>query len=705
MSKFKEIMKTDKITLDKFKMLYNELLIMHNESYVKQNESQCIKIIELIIEVLITNDKQDIEYFELFCEYNFMNELVYLASTDNRNINLQIIKSLSILILSVSSQQTIYYIFSNNYINHILNNNYERYDHDFISYYVNFLKSLASKLDKTIIQFFYQAQFNTFPLCAATLKLYNYPDTMVKNHVRNIILNFLKLDYPPLIEHFCCLPAITYFTNISCSFRDLIIKMNNKIMNDDSNYSGLYDYHDEIITEILFFQDILSVGNIKISNILINSLFYYTILPLLCGSLISIKKPVIAISTSLYVLISLFDKIKDESFKNCLFCVLFFNKVSKKILSLIKEYPTDPTNYHNNWKDQVISNFPTYFEYLKENFSEPIVNLIALNGNPEDMSDYKEVNDIRKKVKKILKEPFDIKNKNQYGLVLREILILITKQDLDNMTNYHKTLTIATGVNVGLFLEDFKCNSFLMVLHKLLYKIKTEFDFNNNINDMINDVDGGPLKQLNLVQNEVKMNIFSYLKGKDDGLIILVLLLLNYATKNVATKLCISSGLADADLHSNSNYDTNNVLTEIFYNTLDVKEKESYDKEKMTKNFNRKKSDITSDYDLMNDVSIVYNNNNNNDDSFFPSEELLDELLNKNKNMINDVGINKIKFINENDNPEFKIDVNDFNCKYHLLKVDNPRLDDCFVSNILKDVNQRSYDVTIVDSIMNVSEF
>lgn len=64
MSKFKEIIKTDKISTEKFKMLYNELLLMHGESFIKQNEAQCMKVIELIIEYVVTSDKEDTTIFE-----------------------------------------------------------------------------------------------------------------------------------------------------------------------------------------------------------------------------------------------------------------------------------------------------------------------------------------------------------------------------------------------------------------------------------------------------------------------------------------------------------------------------------------------------------------------------------------------------------------------------------------------------------------
>lgn len=64
MSRFKDIIKTDKLTPDKFKLLYNELLLMHGGNFIRQNENQCLKVIEYVIEFLISSDKDDSTIFE-----------------------------------------------------------------------------------------------------------------------------------------------------------------------------------------------------------------------------------------------------------------------------------------------------------------------------------------------------------------------------------------------------------------------------------------------------------------------------------------------------------------------------------------------------------------------------------------------------------------------------------------------------------------
>lgn len=124
-----------------------------------------------------------------------MNEFLHLNNMNHKQINLQIIKSFSVLILNTTNMTTLYYLFSNNFINQIVSNDYEKYDDDFLSYYINFLKSLVQKMDTTTVQFFFHKQHNSFPLLQSALKFYNHHDPMVKNTVRNILLTILKSNF------------------------------------------------------------------------------------------------------------------------------------------------------------------------------------------------------------------------------------------------------------------------------------------------------------------------------------------------------------------------------------------------------------------------------------------------------------------------------------------------------------------------------
>lgn len=226
-----------------------------------------------------------------------MNEFIYLCSNDSREISIQIIQSFSILILNITSQTMIYFIFSNNFLNQIISRNYEKFDDEFIAYYINFIKSLSLKIDSTTIQFFFHKQYNSFPLMESSLKFYNHPDSMIRTTFRNIFLTFIKciwiidilVKYEPIYEYLSSLPTISYFPFLVCNLRDLIIKLNDEVISDD-NFKLLNDIHDDILDLIMYMQDIFSLKIDKINYLLINCLFYYLVLPLLVGAIVSIAK-------------------------------------------------------------------------------------------------------------------------------------------------------------------------------------------------------------------------------------------------------------------------------------------------------------------------------------------------------------------------------------------------------------------------------
>ena len=225
-----------------------------------------------------------------------MNEFIFLSNNDSRDISIQIIQSFSILILNITSQTTIYFIFSNNFLNQIISRNYEKYDDEFVAYYINFIKSLSLKIDSTSVQFFFHKQYNSFPLMESALKFYNHPDSMIKTTVRNIFLTFIKctiiinlVKYEPIYDYLSSLPSISYFPFLVCNLRDLIIKLNDEVISDD-NFKLLTDIHDEILDLIMYIQDIFSLKIDKINYLLINCLFYFLVLPLLVGAIVSIAK-------------------------------------------------------------------------------------------------------------------------------------------------------------------------------------------------------------------------------------------------------------------------------------------------------------------------------------------------------------------------------------------------------------------------------
>jgi hypothetical protein len=452
--------------------------------------------------------------------------------------------------------------------------------------------------------------------------------------------------------YFSSLPAITYFPFLACRLRDLIVKLNDEIISDDQ--VSLKSIHDDIIDDILYLQDIYSLKLERINYILTNSLFYYMILPLLCGSLTSMVKPKIAISISLYVILSLCHYVKDEGFLNTLYIIILNPKVSLNLKKMTEEYPRDIKNYKFDWASQKKIVTGSFTNYISSNFSEPFIRGLLFQVN----SIFPEITAINKKYEKVQE---DISSPTFFAGLLEDILSKFSNSEIDIMTTYHNSLSKATGINIGISTDDMKKECVIKVIDDILVTMRDEPEL--------------------LINNECRDNILTYLKSKDDTLILLVSLLINTIhKKNLSIQLLISSKLLPADSLSNE-YDTNKILDELFSNTLKDSSQEKQDIGDFFVSNNGAKEPMTLDNLL---ESIEINNNNNNIQ--VKNEMIVDINADDTK-----VSLEKIELVI----PSEHIDTSG---KYNDIVLDNRYINKTLGSNAL----QSTYDHEIVDSLLNV---
>ena len=175
----------------------------------------------------------------------------------------------------------------------------------------------------------------------------------------------------------------------------------------------------------------------RITYLLTNSIFYYFILPLLCGSLTSINKPRIAISVSLYIFVIIFHFIKEESFLNTLFMVLFEKNVDKRLKGFIDYEPDIPKGFHFDWSTQRDSNVKSFVNLITQNFSDSFLQSLVYMSN----SPYPEVQNIVNFFEKYNDDNFNMSNnssnimnkKNFMESLLEQVLCKFTQSQLNLM--------------------------------------------------------------------------------------------------------------------------------------------------------------------------------------------------------------------------------------------------------------------------------
>ena len=302
---------------------------------ISSKEEQCEKILEKITECLLSKDKEN---FILFCEYQIMEKIIILTKYHFKNINIIIIKNFGLVLSSVRNKKILNHFFSHDYMNQIILNisaSIEEQDIDFLSYYINFLKTIANKLDINTLSLLFKKESNSFPLLDEASLFFKFNDIMIKNTARNIFLSIIKLNYEPMIQYICDIPRITDFLLLSDNIKSYVIYLTS-INIDDNNInlsdieSKIKEVEENLVDDILFIQDILSIGILKINYILINSLFSILFQYLFKNILTHIK-----VNVSFYILNLILKYIKNECINNLIAFVMYSSQINNKINEFI----------------------------------------------------------------------------------------------------------------------------------------------------------------------------------------------------------------------------------------------------------------------------------------------------------------------------------------------------------------------------------
>ena len=533
MENIKSILKSSNqnITIQNFTSLYTCLQEINQKEKYKKHKDDLKDIIQLIIDYLIYGDtKGDQSFFETFCELDFMSEFIKASKCKNIEILLQIIKSMSALILTINNKNSLYFIFSKNFINKLItNDDIRNSNEDFLSYYVNFLKSLSMKIDSTTIQLFYQKEKQSFPLLENAMMFYNNDDSMIRNVIKNIFLKFSKLskEYAPLKNYLMNLPLIKYFCYFSCRLTDMTMQLNYLAgynfyytYNHFKNYVFTYDrfrlYHDDLIDEILYIQDLLSIHDEQITSMLLNSLLYYYICPLLLGSIYNYKfffkdkkekekefiSYLISPQLALYLFTVFLTNIKNDSFVNLICHLLFKKEINTELIPKFVDihrkdkYPLYPKSYTCLFKDTMYKEkHLTFVQYITYNFNHNFICSLLTDKNPK----FKDIILLQKKYENNFTDPeFDPYDK--YDDIYKEVISKFSKKDMEFMLDYHNTISRATGIKCGL----------------------SENAFENNVLNIINS-------EKNLGENPIRKIIFEEMfKCKDETINMNINLLLYF---------------------------------------------------------------------------------------------------------------------------------------------------------------------------------
>ena len=603
--------------------IYSELEYIQNDiDNLKKSINEVCTLISLIGKYLIFGENKKnseaFSIFDTFGELDFMSEFTKLSSYDNYKINLELINTFSFLMINMKDKTSLYYLFSGNCLNKIISKDHYNYDEEYLSYYINFLKSLSLRLDDTTIQLFYIENLHSFPLVENALEFYNHEDCMIRSVVRNIILNVLKIKNPVIQNYFGKLPSISYFSDVACHLRDICYKMNNGINNE--NLNDISYYFDDLVDETLFIDDILNLNLKKINYILINNLFYYFILPIICGTICS-KSEKISKNLAIFLLIFLFNNIKDEVFKNTLFSVIFFEKISVDFEYFIGKIP-EKKNYSFKLDLEKYKN-KSFVEFISENYSQKFFinlskenNIYLLKYNQK----YKELEEILQKTRELSKK-LGANNSKDKGIIeqIEKIcLSFLSERDMKEMCKYHKNLCMSSGLNVGKYLIEEKGD---------YYKISFMSFMNQLYNQAINN--DNFYSSQDFKNNIIKKGLFTLFESKDPIMILLInvlIFIIQSKEINISKELLKYAGLENIqekilarstigfDYNNNGKIVNNNIYFDKKFINKSLKIQPYFDKNNFHFNneffkFNKIKSSNLNDSLLVEKLTSIFLNN------------------------------------------------------------------------------------------------
>ena len=607
-------------------IIYNELkLYSEKESKLESNIEGVCKLINLIGTYLVKgeafNTTESQLIFDTFCAKDFMNLLLTYSTFEIYEINLEIIKTFSFLMINIKSTTYLYYFFSKNLLNRIINKDYTKYDEEFLSYYINFLKSLSLRLDEVSVQLFYDEKKNSFPIIENVIKLYNHRDSMIRNVVRNIILNILKIKGVNLQEHFTELPSVSYLANLACHLRDICIKINNDVENKNCN--NLQYLYDDLIDEATYIDDLLNLNLNKINYIIINCMFYYFILPVICGALSETTNK-ISKKVAVFLIIFFFINMKNEAFKNCLFALLFFEQLSQD-LDYLLTYPQEKANYSfhpNNDKE------PSFIQYISENYSSKFLLTIIQKDNiiyNKYKNNYPQLGTILQKCngmyqKLMNKELLFIDVKEKIEMILNSFF---NEEESNFMSQYHLNLSMSTGLGVGQYSKENTGEMydicFLCYINPIFVDLKGTQRTDNS-------------SYLNYKKNGIKeglYNIIEKINDKDEDMILLINLLLfvvqqedtnissnllrHVGLENIRQKIIVKESLTKKELNLFTNKEQNDgsLLSELCLNNNNFNYNNEYF-QIIKDHKNKLVNSITMPLNLSKLLLIQHNDNNNN---------------------------------------------------------------------------------------------
>ena len=494
------------------------------EKYSNKDIDKIKKKIGEIEGYLIVSDKKKLPiYFQTFSQLNILDTFNSLLDKNNSEISFCILEATYFLSTNLKNEELILNMYKTkfktkvkgeemNIIDKIISLSEINQKDDFLTYQINFMKSLTLKIDENNLFYFYNKDINQFPILNKSFSLYNHSDPMVRNVVKNILLSIIKIKNNDLLNFLVSFPNNLYYTNLILNLKNYILQLcliDLNEFNNDKIFGIFHKKHDELMDITIYLGDLLMLNIPQINFVLINCLLNEIILPLF-KVIISRKKELANTSIALYVFTIILFNIKNKFITNLICYILYEENIQQILLKYIYDYSFQFMNIdYMNKINYIIKN--TYFADVNDDQWKDIsvymkfVNGIDLStGEVNNKNTYDHIKTIiknRKGQNLIKNEVFNISksllySNNEYNALIINLLYLTVIKYYSNKDNLKNNANEDNDLNYNPLEQPFfnnveNQNCLFQLLIKLIksdnnFRIISNEIFLNNIQTLIN---------------------------------------------------------------------------------------------------------------------------------------------------------------------------------------------------------------------------
>ncbi|KFK40296.1 hypothetical protein AALP_AA3G356800 [Arabis alpina] len=298
------------------------------------NKDLVVEALRSIAEILTYGDQHDPLFFEFFMEKQIMGEFVRILRVSKTvTVSVQLLQTMSIMIQNLKSEQSIYYLFSNEYVNYLITYTFDFQHEELLSYYISFLRAVSGKLNKHTISLLLKTENDlvvSFPLYVEGIQFAFHEENMIRTAVRALTLNVYHVGDESVNDFVVSPPHTEYFSKLVSFFQKQCMDLSAMVLNtlkSPSLDSGgkLFAAVDGIEDTLYYFSDVISAGIPDIGRLITDHILQHLTLPLLLPSLCSEAVNGISVDpvTSLYLLCCILRIVKIKDLANMTAATLF----------------------------------------------------------------------------------------------------------------------------------------------------------------------------------------------------------------------------------------------------------------------------------------------------------------------------------------------------------------------------------------------